>query len=112
MALVTALKDDKEYPQKARSGIESIGPLKKLEGSLDIKGFFDLKELKLSHNKLTSLSISNCPQLAKLDCSDNQLTSLDFLDFLNPNNLIYLDISGNNFSDSGFLITAVESCKE
>src|SRR5439155_26532647 len=76
----------------------------------------DLKEINFSKNNLTSLTISNCPNLTeiycsnnrltelkldglsnltRIDCKNNQLTSLDLTSLSNPEKLISLDATNN-----------------
>lgn len=51
---------------------------------LDVNGCENLATLNCSDNQLTSLDgISNCPNLTILDCGNNPLTSLDVSDYLN-----------------------------
>src|SRR5947208_2820846 len=49
-------------------------------------------------SKLVNLSITNCPNITKLNCSGNSLANLDFLTDLNSEKLKELNISNNNFS--------------
>ena len=66
-------------------------------------GFFrNLEELDCSENDITSLDISNNPKLTYLDCYDNQLTSLDVSNntalttlSCSYNQLTSLDVSNN-----------------
>ena len=69
----------------------------------EIKYFTALEYLDCSGNQLTSLDVSGCPALTSLYCSGNQLTSLNVsnntaLKFLNcyNNQLASLDVSNNN----------------
>jgi len=50
-----------------------------LKGTLRLKGFTNLKRLNCSNNQLTSLDLSDCPNLIELDCSNNEFTNLNFL---------------------------------
>ncbi|CAG8472808.1 2988_t:CDS:2 [Ambispora gerdemannii] len=90
---------------------------KELEGYLDLTDFVNLEELDCSNNLLTNLNLSQCTKLKKLKCDYNQLTELDLVgleeleeincsnnylpDLIyfpsNPNKLIFLDVSNNNF---------------
>ncbi|CAG8466146.1 31313_t:CDS:10, partial [Racocetra persica] len=71
---------------------------KSLEGLLKLNGFVGLKELNCSNNKLTGLDLSFCSKLSRIQCSSNELNDNKFLVNLpNLQNLIYLDISDNNF---------------
>ncbi|CAI2187226.1 8988_t:CDS:2 [Funneliformis geosporum] len=49
---------------------------KKLEGSLKLERFTNLRELVCSHNQLSRLEVSNCPNLKVIKCIDNQITEL------------------------------------
>jgi len=40
----------------------------KLTGPLDLTGFSNLKKLWCSEQKITSLNLSDCPQLEELQC--------------------------------------------
>ncbi len=78
-------------------GFSSIESLKGIEY------FTNLQTLDCSKTKLTSLDVSNNPELIKLDCSSNNLTALDLsknteLENLNcgVNPLAELDLSNNN----------------
>jgi Leucine-rich repeat (LRR) protein len=71
---------------------------KNLEGELNLEGFNKLKVLNCSANSLTKLNVSDCPRLTKIFCSNNQLTSVDFLKQLkHPERLVSLDIGDNDF---------------
>ena len=72
-----------------------------IESMPEIKYFTALEYLDCSYNELTSLDVSGCVSLEYLECSDNQLTSLDVsgcaaLETLNcnSNELTSLDASG------------------
>ncbi len=77
------------------------GPLTSLRG---IEYFESLEKLNCSGNQLTTLNVSKNTALTDLNCGDNQLTSLDvskntFLTDLNcySNQLTSLDVSKNTF---------------
>jgi Leucine-rich repeat (LRR) protein len=53
---------------------------KNLEKKLNLSDFVNLEELNCSYNELTSLDISKCSKLVKLNCSYNLLDNLEFLD--------------------------------
>ncbi|CAG8648473.1 4974_t:CDS:2, partial [Ambispora leptoticha] len=94
ISLVNAERDiNYHYPTKeAREKVTKLDIRKKnLEGNLDLSDFINLKELRCSNNKLTSLNLSNCSQLEKLTCYDNQLANLTLPN--NPTNLKYLDLN-------------------
>ncbi|CAG8483809.1 27587_t:CDS:10 [Racocetra persica] len=52
---------------------------KNLEGPLRLKGFTKLEKLDCSHNKLTKLNLSDCPDLLELDISNNEFNDWEFL---------------------------------
>lgn len=49
---------------------------KKLTNHLDLSGFVNLVQLDCSHNELTSLELKDNKQLIAINCSHNELTSL------------------------------------
>ncbi|CAH1756383.1 10384_t:CDS:1 [Entrophospora sp. SA101] len=49
----------------------------KLEGNLDLKEFKKLKKLDIQGNKITSINLSNCPNLDYLDLGGNPLTNIN-----------------------------------
>jgi Leucine-rich repeat (LRR) protein len=63
--------------------------------SLIVNNCPQLSEINCHSNQLTSLEISDCPNISQLICSDNQLTNLDFLNNLNPEKLVHLQMGGN-----------------
>jgi len=102
---------NKNYPVKKRNEItelnidhNSLGFWQKgekdLEGSINLKGFTNLKKLSFYYNKeLTDLDLSDCNELQKIEGFDCNLTSINFLNTLpNPEKLINLDICGNNIA--------------
>lgn len=56
-------------------GIDWTG--KNLKGAISFSKLTALKELNCSYNQLTSLDVSGCTALQKMDCTFNRLTSLD-----------------------------------
>ena len=56
-------------------GIDWTG--KNLKGAISFSKLTALKELNCSFNQLTSLDVSGCTALKKMDCTFNRLTSLD-----------------------------------
>lgn len=72
---------DKNYPlENERKKITVLDISKReLKGRLSLKGFANLKRLNCSDNQLTSLDLSDCPNLIELKCNNNQLTNLNFL---------------------------------
>ena len=100
---VLGLSEDAVITRSACAKITSLElsytstSIKSLEG---IKNLTNLTELDCSENQLTSLDVSNCTNLTKLNCSENQLTSLDISGCTsltelgcNDNPLTSLDIS-------------------
>ncbi|CAI2180504.1 6341_t:CDS:1 [Funneliformis geosporum] len=69
----------------------------KLKGSLRFDGFNKLKELDCSNNDLTSLDVSNCKNLVSLTANNNRIDKI----FLprNDKGLEYLNLLNNNFPD-------------
>lgn len=66
----------------------------------EIKFFRSLRRLDCSDNQLTSLDVSNCTALTELHCYTNKLTSLDLNTalkylFCSANQLTSLDLSNN-----------------
>src|SRR5438876_3891950 len=49
----------------------------KLTGKLEVKDYLNLTEIKLSEHELEEVVIINCPNLEKIDVSDNKLTKFD-----------------------------------
>src|SRR5690348_12652175 len=64
----------------------------RLRGELDLSDFTNLEELICKHGCLTSLDISKCPKLVRLEIVDN---GLDSLDLTNNNMLEKIDVSSN-----------------
>src|SRR2546430_10770844 len=71
---------DQKYPTKEeRKNIEKLEVSNRsLEGSLDLRNFSNLKELDCSNNQLSSLNLSKCNLLSSLKCSNNRFINLDF----------------------------------
>ena len=71
---------DENYPENEREDKTVLNVSKQeLKGTLRLKGFTNLKRLNCSNNQLTSLDLSDCPNLIELDCSNNKFTNLNFL---------------------------------
>src|SRR6185437_1972455 len=66
---------DAKYPEDIRDSIEKLDISELgLQGDLDLKGFTSLKSLDCSRNELTSINyLSGCSKLEYLDCSCNLL---------------------------------------
>ncbi|CAI2188699.1 6245_t:CDS:2 [Funneliformis geosporum] len=67
-----------------------------LQGSLKIEDFTNLKNFNCSKNQLTQVELINCPNLEKIDCSDNRLTGLKLEKLTN---LIELDCGNNQLTN-------------
>ena len=83
---------DKEYPKgsvcrgdfdqknsnKRRKEITELDISdKNLEGILKLEGFYNLKKLNCSKNKLTKLDLDNLRKLEYFNCEDNQISHLE-----------------------------------
>ena len=95
---------DKNYPlenERIKTTVLDISK-RELRGRLNLKGFTNLKRLNCSDNQLTSLDLSDCPNLVELKCNNNQFTNLNFLKSVN--NLEKLEIQDNqNLSSQSLL---------
>jgi Leucine-rich repeat (LRR) protein len=87
------------YPEEKRNKITTLDiDNKNLQGSLNLAGFINLKELDCFYNKLTSLGLSDSVDLQILYCFNNQLADLNFSNNLNEEKLTSLSISDNNIT--------------
>jgi len=68
---------------------------KNLKGSLSLKGFINLKTLKINSNELTSTDLSDCPELRELTCYENELT---YLDLSNNTQISQISCSNNKLT--------------
>src|ERR1043165_10019265 len=82
---------EKDFPNKS---VRKISICRKYENSnftnydLDLSGYVRLKILSLGENKITSIKLGECKDLANLGFENNNLTSIDFLNCLpNPKKL-------------------------
>ena len=50
---------------------------KNLEGEVDLREYKKLKKLEVQYNKITSLNLTSCPDLERLDIGGNLITKLD-----------------------------------
>ncbi|CAI2164792.1 1556_t:CDS:2 [Funneliformis geosporum] len=66
-------------------------------------GFINLKKFNCCGNKITSLDLSGSPKLEDLQCHNNNLDDLQFLNYLDPKNLTILKISNNDFPSTDFI---------
>ena len=96
---------DKEYPNKTTvTKIKRKHFTKRPKGELVIDNFPNLQEIDVSvfrKGKLTKLKISNCPQLCKLNCENNQLEELD-IDEISRQQLKRLNHKRNKLSELQF----------
>jgi len=86
---------DENYPKEKRNEITNLDIHNQgLGGHLDLRDFVNIEYLDCSKNQLTSMDLSNCKNLQSISCYDNQLSSIDFLKELpNPTNINYLSIT-------------------
>ncbi|RGB40275.1 hypothetical protein C1646_663991 [Rhizophagus diaphanus] len=77
------LKDN--YPTKKEREKETrlVINKKNLDGCLDLSDFINLEKIDCSENQITSLDISKNKLLIDINCSNNKLTSLDLRNCLN-----------------------------
>ncbi|CAG8596642.1 1769_t:CDS:10, partial [Racocetra persica] len=73
------------------------------KGHLDLSDFVSLERLDCSHNRLTSLCLTNLEKLAEIECSDNYLDQFDYSS-LNTDKLVVLHLSDNNFVEGDLSI--------
>ncbi|CAG8611743.1 32839_t:CDS:2 [Racocetra persica] len=81
-------KKSKENPRKSLLkdvllGVKETKEKTILEGDLKLEGFYNLEELDCSNNQLTSLDLSENKKLRILYCNYNQLQSINFGDLRN-----------------------------
>ncbi|CFW92699.1 protein of unknown function (L domain-like) [endosymbiont DhMRE of Dentiscutata heterogama] len=101
---------DKNYPKEARKEIEKLNFPKsgkeKLSGHLDLRDFVNLKELDCSYSgDVTSIVLSNCPKLVKVNCSGaNKLKKLDLSN--------YLELRKVSCFESGLIDLNVSNCPQ
>src|SRR2546421_11971463 len=73
------LESQEEYNTKEKR--EKVKELdisrKELEEDLDLSDFANLENLNCSYNQLTTVNLINCSQLKLLNCGSNKLTNLD-----------------------------------
>jgi Leucine-rich repeat (LRR) protein len=63
--------------------------------SIVLKNLPKLKNFEAGQGKIENLTITDCPQLQKIDVNYNSFANLDFLNNINPKNLVYLDVARN-----------------
>jgi len=76
---------------------EFYAPNKNLEGELDLSSCLKLRRVNFFNNKITSLKLPKSELLTELDCSCNNLKTLDDLNFFCPK-LKYLYCRNNQIS--------------
>jgi len=66
------------YPKGKRKNETELGisVKAKLQGDLDLSDFINLEKLDCGNNQLTSLNVEKCLKLKEINCEDNQLTEL------------------------------------
>nr|CAG8441224.1 6562_t:CDS:2 [Entrophospora candida] len=69
---------------------------KNLEGQLNLSDFINLERLDCSSNQLTSLNLVNLKHLKVLYCDNNYLENIDFLNHLNSQKITSIIIDNNN----------------
>ena len=68
---------DENYPKEKRSEIKDLEiNNKRLKGFLDLSDFINLKNLDCRFSAFTSLDLSECKELERLDCFDNPLKEI------------------------------------
>ena len=105
---------DKNYPKEKRGEILSLNiGSKKLEGSLDLSDFVNLKELNCRYNQLISLDISNCKKLIIISAYSNKINQ-DLKIFSHLTELKKLDLGTNNEKCNNFYgsLKNLENCKK
>lgn len=88
---------DQNYPKEQRSFVFHL-PIQQrnLEGLLDLSDFVNLEDLNCSFNQITTLNLTGLTKLEFIACSENFLTSLDFISTLNPEKLTVLHVNDND----------------
>jgi len=82
---------NQNYPQKERNNLKKLNisgwiedpwsakpNWTKLTGELDLSEFPNLEKLDCSYNEITSLNLSHCPNLTELKCWENKMTEIKF----------------------------------
>ena len=73
------LESQAEYNTKEKRGkiTELDISNQNLAGKLDLNEFINLEKLNCSRNQLTSINLDNCKKLREINCGYNKLTGLD-----------------------------------
>ncbi|KLL03221.1 MAG: hypothetical protein MRECE_23c007 [Mycoplasmataceae bacterium CE_OT135] len=88
------------FPKNQRNTFKKLDiSSKNFTSNLDLRDFINLEELNCAGNQLTTLNITNCQQLKRLDCRNNNLSG-DLSLFSHLVNLESLWISNNHFTGS------------
>lgn len=75
---------DRDYPFYQRGDYTEIDiSHKKLSGSLNLRGFSELKKLDCSFNQITDLDLNGCRHLEEVNCSFNKIEQIN-LNFHTP----------------------------
>src|SRR5437763_14108618 len=89
---------DQNCPKEERINIQGLKiKNENLEGHLDLSDFINLKGLDCSKNELTSINLSNNRKLEIINCSNNLLTDIDF-SYQDPEKVWKINIKNNNLS--------------
>jgi hypothetical protein len=96
---------NENYGKKREEIFELNINSKKLDGSLTLEEFVNLKKLDCSGNKLTNLKLVNLDSLEELSCNGNNLNNLIITNSSQhiASNIWYLDCSNNCLSDLDLL---------
>jgi len=96
---------NEKFPINGRAEITEINNAygEELEGDLVIQDFPNLQKISFSNNKkITSLRVSNCPQIKEIDIYGNEVNELEISELTNLKSLIcsnnqlkILDVSQN-----------------
>ncbi|RHZ36051.1 hypothetical protein [endosymbiont GvMRE of Glomus versiforme] len=90
---------EENYPKEEREEIKKLNLSRDLEGSLKLEGFVKMEQFHCRDGKLTSLHISDCPQLTTIDCATCQITDI-FIN--NCPEIRHLDIGDNLITEFNF----------
>jgi len=106
---------DKNYPKEERSKKTKLHiSNRELKGDLVFTGFDNLERLDCSENELTSLDISSLTALKEVNCYTNKLTKLITNNLETSSrleNLEYLDCTNNYLTDINSLLLGLNHNK-
>jgi len=89
------LKGDLIIDGKEWKSLEEIDCSSNNFPSITLNNLPKLKIFNAGYCKLQNLTINGCPQLQNIDVNYNSFTDLEFLNNVNPENLVYLDVARN-----------------